>query len=593
MTVLGKVVRHAVGLAWRADRRAVCTVIALVIAQAFATAMTAQGQRLVTTAVTGHATLKVLAAAALGGIGYAISAAGYRVNTTYQADLNERVDLALHNEILTRVTALSTIEHLERREYLDRLALLREHTSDVAGFSWAVADSAAAIISVFLSLALLIGVSPFLGLLALTALPPLWAMHFSSQVLAGARAKCARDLRVERQLHQLCVDPSSAKEIAVCGAAAALSEQADAARGRITQEIMRWRVKSCCLQALGWSVYAAGYVGSLALTAHLVSTGAATLGDLVLVVSLGAQLQAQVSRTVTSFARAADASHAVRNYMWLVSSSEFGEEVAKADPPTALGNGLSLRHVSFCYPGSSGDNVAPALHDVSLDLPAGKVIALVGPNGAGKTTLINLLTCMFKPTTGEITVDAAPLDGLDPAKWRSRVFCVLQDFMRFQLPVREAVGIGDLRLMDDDESIRAALDYAGAAGMVDSLPQNLETQLGDIYGGIELSHGQWQRLAIARAAMRKKPLLFILDEPSAALDPQAEHDLYERFTRFVRGGVGHVAVLVSHRFSSVQMADHIVVMSHGRVVEQGSHAELLRRRGSYAEMYAMQTLAYR
>jgi ATP-binding cassette subfamily B protein len=240
------------------------------------------------------------------------------------------------------------------------------------------------------------------------------------------------------------------------------------------------------------------------------------------------------------------------------------------------------------------------LRDVSLHLPAGKVVALVGENGAGKTTLVKLLTRFYEPTNGRILLDGVELRRLDLDAWRGRISTAFQDFARFDFVIREAVGVGDLPQIEDHEAVHGALARAGAADIASSLPGGLETQLGrDWPGGVELSGGQWQRLALGRAFMRwgptGHPLLVVFDEPTAAIDAPTEHALFERLAAAARSGAiqGTVTLLISHRFSTVRMADRILVLDGGRIVEQGSHDELRRQGGVYAELYELQAAAYR
>jgi ABC-type multidrug transport system fused ATPase/permease subunit len=236
------------------------------------------------------------------------------------------------------------------------------------------------------------------------------------------------------------------------------------------------------------------------------------------------------------------------------------------------------------------------LDGVSLRLPAGRVVALVGENGAGKTTLIKLLTRFYEPDAGRILVDGVDLRRLPLDEWRARASAAFQDFSRFELLLRETVGVGHLPLIEDEAAVRRALDRAGGDDVPSTLPRGVETQLGTAWAdGVELSGGQWQKLALGRAMMRPRPLLIVFDEPTAALDAQTEHGLFERFAEAARRGEhdGTVTLLVTHRFSTVRMADLIVVLGHGRVVELGSHAELVRQGGLYAELYELQSRVYR
>jgi ATP-binding cassette subfamily B protein len=248
--------------------------------------------------------------------------------------------------------------------------------------------------------------------------------------------------------------------------------------------------------------------------------------------------------------------------------------------------------VSFGYP-PDGDTV---LDRIDLHLPAGTAVALVGENGAGKTTLVKLLTGMYQPTQGQVLVDGTPLADIDLAAWRERTAATFQDFVRFELPARETVGIGDLPRLDEAPAVERALGRADATSVTQALPEGLDTRLGRSFtGGRELSGGQWQRLALARGMMRELPLLLILDEPTASLDAITEAALFERYltARKLASRSGAITLLVSHRFSTVRMADLIIVLDRGRIVAHGDHASLIRAGGLYAELYEMQARAYR
>jgi ATP-binding cassette subfamily B protein len=256
-----------------------------------------------------------------------------------------------------------------------------------------------------------------------------------------------------------------------------------------------------------------------------------------------------------------------------------------------LGEGIRFEGVTFAYPGST----EPVLRDVDLLLPAGRTVAIIGENGAGKTTLVKLLTGMYAPTAGRITVDGTDLSTLDPAEWRTRTTAIFQDFMRPQMILREAVGMGDLPRMHDGAALDGALVRAGADTMAAGFTDGPDTLLGRYFtGGRELSGGQWQRIGLARGMMRPAPLLTVLDEPTASLDAPTEAALFERFASAAErsSAAGAVTVLVSHRFSTVRMADLIVVVESGRITEFGSHAELIAAGGTYAQLFALQAKAY-
>jgi ATP-binding cassette subfamily B protein len=250
------------------------------------------------------------------------------------------------------------------------------------------------------------------------------------------------------------------------------------------------------------------------------------------------------------------------------------------------------------------------LEDVNLTLPAGAVVAVVGENGAGKTTLVKLLAKMYEPVSGSILIDDVPLSRISAEEWRTRLAGAFQDFFRFEFRARHTVGVGDVPRLDDEPAVVTAVGRAGADDVVEKLKSGLETQLGPTWpGGVEVSFGQWQKLALARGFMRDRSLLLVLDEPTAALDAETEHALFERYAEASRrraqsgppesteppsrDDTGRITVLVSHRFSTVRMADLIVVLDGSRVVEVGTHDELVAKGGQYAELYGIQAAAYR
>jgi ATP-binding cassette subfamily B protein len=319
-----------------------------------------------------------------------------------------------------------------------------------------------------------------------------------------------------------------------------------------------------------------------------------------LVLAAGSRLSAYIGATVgeIGFLRGIwlDGS---RRLAWL--EDYAASLVASADQPapSRLSEGIRLEGVSFAYPGT--DRLV--LDAVDLELPAGAVVAVVGENGAGKTTLVKLLCRLYEPTAGRILVDGAPLARMRPDAWRSRLAGAFQDFFRFELIARHSVGLGDVPRVDDEPAVAGAVERAGAGDVVARLPAGLGTQLGPTWpAGIELSFGQWQKLALARGFMREQPLLLVLDEPTAALDAETEHALFERYAAAARRtgqgagggeGAGRVTILVSHRFSTVRMADLIVVLDGCRVAQAGSHEALMAQGGPYAELYNIQAAAYR
>jgi ATP-binding cassette, subfamily B, bacterial len=283
----------------------------------------------------------------------------------------------------------------------------------------------------------------------------------------------------------------------------------------------------------------------------------------------------------------------VERYEWLVDFSNTAARAAsgEAAAPAILRHGLRVEGVGFAYP----DRDKPVLTDVSFEIPAGKVIALVGENGSGKSTLVKLLCGFYRPSSGRILIDDTELTEIAPADWRGRIGGAFQDFTNFEVAMHESVGLGDLPKLGDRDRAAAAMARAGGADLARLDAQGLEVMLGKKWGGVDLSGGQWQKLALGRALMRDDPLLVVFDEPAAALDASAEHDLFERFAAEARSGQSdhRATLLISHRFSTVRMADAIAVLDAGRIAEFGSHETLMKAGGKYAELFEIQASAYR
>ncbi|HLT40790.1 MAG TPA: ABC transporter ATP-binding protein, partial [Enhygromyxa sp.] len=262
---------------------------------------------------------------------------------------------------------------------------------------------------------------------------------------------------------------------------------------------------------------------------------------------------------------------------------ESGDAIVGPDP----GDGVRFEGVSFCYPGST----MPALSSVDLHLKPGQSLALVGENGSGKTTLIKLLTRLYEPTEGRILLDGLPLAQWDPEQLRARVGVIFQDFARYQMLVGENVGAGDVAHFDDEPRWREAAALGMADAFVKDMPDGYHTQLGRWFkDGRELSGGQWQKIALSRAFMRSKADILVLDEPTAAMDAEAEATVFDHVRNLT---ADRMAILISHRFSTVRSADHIVVLDHGQIVEQGSHEQLMANNGRYARLFTLQAEGYR
>ncbi len=528
-------------------------------------------------------------AAALG-IGMTATATWFLaiVYTRVQRRFRDKVTIALESHVARLQAEIATIAHQERPEYLDRLSVLRGQVFVLDHMYMSLFATCGWILRLGVAVALLMSIHPALGALVAFALPTVFTSSWRPGVERTAEERVASSGRLARHLFVTATTAQPGKEVRVTRIGERLVRQRRLAWERWYRPVSAARRTSAVWHALAWTVFGGGYVGAIVF----VSSGLhAPPGDVLLVLAAGSRLSAYIGATVgeIGFLRGIwlDGS---RRLAWL--EDYAASLVASADlpAPSRLREGIRLEGVSFAYPGT--DRLV--LDSIDLELPAGTVVALVGENGAGKTTLVKLLCKLYEPTAGRILVDGAPLLRMRADEWRSRLAGAFQDFFHFEFIARHSVGVGDIPRLDDPQAVVAAVERGGAGDVVARLPTGLDTQLGPTWpGGVEVSFGQWQKLALARGFMRDEPLLLVLDEPTAALDAETEHALFERYAAAARGAAGRITILVSHRFSTVRMADLIVVLDGSRVAQVGTHEELMARAGPYAELYGIQAAAYR
>jgi ATP-binding cassette, subfamily B, bacterial len=584
MRTMWRTMRHA----FRAEPTMAVTALVLSVLSVVPGALLAVWLKFVVDGVTQHDRGLLLA----GAIGVAVSSVAIWLlrlaSSRAVRRFRMKVAVSLETYVADLQAGIDTIEHQERPEYLDRLAVLRESVYQLDHMLIALTDTISAGSSLVMTLAVLTTVSPLMLLLAVFAVPSVVVSSWRSGALRRAEEAAAPDQRLYRHLFTLGTTAAPAKELRVTG------NQQDIVERWSTGWRAWYRVIGATQRAGGlwlaaaWGVFGVGYAAAVYWTVDGLH---ASPGNVVLVVTAGGRLGQYVAMTVGEVDFVRLWLDACRRLGWLESYAAIHRGSGNEPAPDRLRHGIALENVTFRYPGTT----EPVLSDVSLSLPAGSVVALVGENGAGKSTLVKLLCRFYAPTKGRVMVDGMDLRDMAPQEWRSRLAGAFQDFARLEFPARRSVGLGELARLDDTKAVSAAVGRAGASDVVEGLADGLDTQLGANWpDGTELSFGQWQKVALARGFMRERPLLTILDEPTAALDAETEHALFERYADQARASRadGRITVLVSHRFSTVRMADLIVVIRDGRVAEYGSHSELMADSGVYADLYGIQARAY-
>jgi len=579
-------------LGYRAEPLLLVVAAVTMIGAAIPDALFALGLKLLADAVVEAQDRTVVTAAvalgALTGASWFLRLIGDRANRRFA----DRSTVVIESHVARLQASVTGIEHHERPEYLDRLAVLRDQVFTLNHVYSALFATTGAVLRLVVTIALLMSVHPALVLLGLVAVPTVAVSTWRAGAERVAEERVASRARLARHLFVLGTTAPAGKEVRVAGVGPRLVRERRAQWRRWYDAVARARWVSAWWQTASWAVFGAAYVGAVAFVALGID---ASPGEVLLVLAAGSRLSQYVGQTVqeANFLRGfwLDAS---RRLAWLEDYAAAAREEADLPVPSRLDEGIRLEGVSFAYPGTE----RLVLEDVSLALPAGTVVAVVGENGAGKSTLVKLLCRFYEPDAGRILVDGADLSRLPADQWRERIAGAFQDFFRFELPAQDAVGVGDLPRIEQRPAVEAAVARAGAADVVAQLSRGLDTQLGPTWpDGVEVSFGQWQKLALARGFMRDEPLLLVLDEPTAALDAETEHALFERYAAAARNAegaaAGRITVLVSHRFSTVRMADLIVVLDGARVVEFGTHDDLVERRGQYADLYAIQAAGYR
>ena len=506
----------------------------------------------------------------------------------YEHVLNARMSHYINSEIIRKALALD-LYHFEDSTFYDKLQnARREADSRALGIINGAFMVVQNLITLFSFAVILLTFNPWITLVLFAATIPAFIaqgrysrLHF--RLLTWRAPEFRRMAYLE---HVLTVD-ASVKEVKLFGLGEPLLKRFSDIFWHFLDEDHRLARRRSLISFL-WGLLATGsYYGSYAWIIYVAVAGIITLGQMTMYLSLFRQSQGTVQGLFDNVNRLYENGLFMENLFDFLELTPSMPQSANPMPlPAKLMHGLEFRHVSFRYPGRDGW----ALRDINLLIAPGQKVALVGQNGAGKTTLIKLLTRLYDPTEGQILLDGVDLRDYDQEELRRRIGVIFQDFVRYQLSVRENIGFGQIDELENNARIEASAERGGADDVVTELPQGMDTMLGRwFHEGHELSGGQWQKIALSRAFMRDSEVL-VLDEPTAALDAEREYEIFQRFRQLTEG---KIAVLISHRFSTVRMADLIVVIEDGHISEQGSHADLLALGGTYARLFDMQAQGYR
>ncbi|HEX9707122.1 MAG TPA: ABC transporter ATP-binding protein [Steroidobacteraceae bacterium] len=499
-----------------------------------------------------------------------------------RAQLGQRVNVLILEKALTLELA-----HFEDSEFYDKLTRARREASSrplsLIMRTFGLAQNGVSLVSYG---TLLAQFSPWaVAILIVAGLPAFMAETKFSGAAFRLFLWRSPETRMQLYLETVLAREDHAKEVKLFGLGPLLLERYRSIFRKLYKEDRDLTVRRDTWGFLLGLIATATLYGAYAWVALATIASRITLGQMTMYVMLFRQGQAAVSASLSAIGGMyEDNLYLATLYEYLETPVEGQKgEIVRGPQPQ---DGIRFMNVSFSYPGSD----KPVLVDVNLHIRPGESLALVGANGSGKTTLIKLLTQLYLPTAGTITLDGQDLRDWEETALRQRIGVIFQDFARYQLMVGENIGAGDVRHFEDEARWREAAEKGLAAPTIESLPQGYRTALGKWFNqGRELSGGEWQKVALSRAFMRSQADILVLDEPTAAMDAAAEAAIYEHFRALTRG---RIAILISHRFSTARMADQIVVLQEGRIAERGSHAELMQANNLYAHLFRLQARGY-
>ena len=585
--------RRALGLVWTTSRALTIALgVLTLIAGALPAAVAWVGAHIVDSVVSairtgGSDTDTVIRWVIMEGLLVAAIAAAQRglsfCQSLLRAQLGQRVNVMILDKALTLDLA-----QFEDSEFYDKLTRARREASSrplsLVMRTYGLAQNAISLVSFG---ALLVKFSPWTVVVLFAAGLPAFIAEtkFSGDAFRLFKWR-APETRMQIYLETLIAREDYAKEVKLYGLGPRLLGRYRDIYDKLYREDRALTIRRDVWGFLLGLVATLALYGAYAWIAVTAVAGAITLGAMTMYLMLFRQGQSAVSAVLSAVGGMYEDNlylSTLYEYLETPVVMPHGRLVHGTNP----GDGVRFENVSFSYPGEA----RAALHNVSLHLKPGSSLALVGENGSGKTTLIKLLTRLYAPTSGRVLLDGLDLQQWDADALRTRVGVIFQDFARYQMLVGENVGAGDELHFEDEQRWRSAAVKGQADKFIEDLPQAYRTQLGKWFkDGRELSGGQWQKIALARAFMRTRADVLVLDEPTAAMDAQAEADVFEHFRQLARD---RMTILISHRFSTVRMADQIAVLDEGAVVEYGTHAELLDMNGRYATLFNLQARGYR
>jgi ATP-binding cassette subfamily B protein len=589
--------RRAVELVWTTSRRLTAALALLtVLAGVLPAVMAWVGALIIDAVVAAARTQQETGAAQLSGVfglvalegGVVAALAGAQrgislCQSLLRAQLGQRVNVMILEKALTL-----DLTHFEDSEFYDKLTRARREASSrplsLVMRTFGLAQNGISLTSYGL---LLVQFSPWaVAVLVLAGLPSFLAeAKFAGNAFRLFRWR-SPETRMQNYLETVLAREDHAKEVKLFGLGPLLLERYRDIFRRLYREDRNLTIRRDSWGFMLGLIGTGALYGAYAWIVVATVTARITLGQMTMYMMLFRQGQSAVSASLSAIGGMYEDNlylSTLYEYLETPVDPAPGRERYGPDPQ----DGVRFERVSFTYPGAE----APTLIDVDLHIRPGESLALVGENGSGKTTLIKLLTRLYSPDTGRILLDGRDLRAWDEATLRQRIGVIFQDFARYQLMVGENVGAGDVRYFEDEARWREASEKGMAAPFIDTMPAGFRTQLGKWFKeGRELSGGQWQKIALSRAFMRSAADILVLDEPTAAMDAAAEATIFEHFRALTRS---RIAILISHRFSTVRMADQIVVIQGGRIVERGSHEELMALDGHYANLFSLQAAGYR